>query len=144
MLVGQFGATLTEKGRLAIPARFRRELGDKIVVTKWLEGCLVALPQEKFMGMVQNLIGTEDTASLSVRETERFFLGSAFEADMDTQGRFVVPQILREYANLVDDVVFIGLGERFEIWNKKSWSEKEKLIQESADQLVEKLVKNRQ
>ncbi|HLE48750.1 MAG TPA: division/cell wall cluster transcriptional repressor MraZ [Patescibacteria group bacterium] len=144
MLVGQFGATLTEKGRLAIPARFRRELGDKIVVTKWLEGCLVALPQEKFMGMVQNLIGTEDTASLSVRETERFLLGSAFEADMDTQGRFVVPQILREYANLVDDVVFIGLGERFEIWNKKSWSEKEKLIQESADQLVEKLVKNRQ
>lgn len=143
MLVGQYCAVITEKGRLAIPARFRREVGRKLVIAKWLEGCLVAISQARFNTIVENLIGKHEIATLSVRETERFLLGSAFEVELDAQGRFVVPAVLKDYAALTHEVVFIGLGNRFEIWSKEAWYKKESQLQQEAEKMIERLAEGK-
>jgi MraZ protein len=138
MLIGQFKVSLTQKGRLAVPARFRRELGKKLVITKWVEGCLVVISQERLNEILERLMGGRDISQLSVREIERFVLGSAFEIELDSQGRFVVPQILKEYGKIVNEAVFIGLGDRVEVWNRQSWFKKEKKLQEDAGKWTEK------
>jgi MraZ protein len=132
MLVGQYSVSLTQKGRLAVPSRLRRELGRKMVVTKWIEGCLVVISERRLEEILERLLGGRDISRLSVREIERFILGSAFEIELDSQGRFVVPQILKEYGKIKDKVVFVGLGDRIEVWNENAWLKKEKEVQEKA------------
>ena len=139
MLIGQFEVILTQKGRLAVPARFRHELGQRLVVTKWVEGCLVVISEERLNEILTRLLGRKDLSQLSVRETERFILGSAFEIELDSQGRFVVPQILKEYGRLAGEVIFVGLGDRVEIWNRELWEKKEKVLQVEVAKYTEKL-----
>ncbi|MCS7092355.1 MAG: cell division/cell wall cluster transcriptional repressor MraZ, partial [Patescibacteria group bacterium] len=79
MLLGQYFVVLTQKDRLSVPSRFRGELGSKIVLTKWVEGCLLMLSLEKLNELIRNVLGTKELSLSVVRETERFLLGSAFE-----------------------------------------------------------------
>lgn len=142
MLVGQFPAVITQKERLAVPAKFRRELENKLVVTKWFEGCLLLVSQGKWMSILNSLIEEPKIAANKVREVTRFVLGSAFEIDLDTQGRFVVPKILKDYAFEDNEVIFIGLLDRVEIWSKVAWTKKEKFLQVHSGEIIEKLAEN--
>lgn len=141
MLIGQYKAVITLKGRLAIPARFRHELGNILVVARWLEGCLVGVTEQGLNAILKDLIGNHEISSLPVREIERFILGSAFEAELDAQGRFVLPQILKDYAGFKNDVVFIGLGNRFEIWAGENWNKKQKLLLQDSGKIVERMTR---
>ncbi len=76
-----------------------------------------------------------------VRETERFIFASAYEAEPDEQGRIVIPDRLTTYANLGEEVYFLGLGDRVEIWNKEVWEEKEKVVAKEAPTYIEELAK---
>ncbi len=80
--------------------------------------------------------------SLSVRDIDRFILGSAFELTVDDQGRVLVPEVLSEYASLKEDVVFVGLGDRIEIWSRDEWLKREKHVAIHASELMEKLVES--
>ena len=137
MLLGQYEAVLTDKGRLALPKKFREKLGGRVVVAKWYESCLVVVASESLNPLLSRLTAETKYITGAVRDTDRFVLGSASEVDLDKQGRFVVPKYLRDYALLVKEVVFLGLGSRVEVWDKKVWAEREKYIKENAENLIE-------
>ncbi|MGB9637457.1 MAG: division/cell wall cluster transcriptional repressor MraZ, partial [Microgenomates group bacterium] len=89
MLLGRYYSQLSEKGRLALPAKFRQEIGEKIFIARWYEGCLVIVGKtgwEKFIG---RLARRSDVLTKPIRSVERFILSTASEIDLDEQGRFV-------------------------------------------------------
>src|SRR3989339_1288269 len=132
MLIGHYFVKLTAKGRLAIPARFRPEIGNKAVVARFYEKCLVLVGLPRWTELMTKLTTKGELITQPTRDVERFILGSAFEIDLDSQGRFVVPQVLRDYASISDEIVFLGLGDRVEIWNKRDWEKRETNIEDIA------------
>lgn len=136
MLIGQYHTKVSNKGRTAFPARFRKELGDKIIITRWYEQSLAVFSPDAWEGILDLAVGGS-LLTRPVRETERFLLGGAYEEELDLQGRFVIPLALREIAGIKEGIVFVGLKDRVEIWNKSKWEEKEKEITSKAEQLIE-------
>lgn len=141
MLIGQFIANLGEKHRVSVPKKFREELGSKLIVAKWYENCLVLISQTKWEAFIGKLTGKSAFFTSPVRDTDRFILGSASECETDSLGRIVLPKYLMEYANLKSEVVFLGLLDRIEIWDANEWSKREKLITQSAPNLIETIAK---
>ncbi len=142
MLIGSYQTTLAENGRCALPAKFRKELGDKAVVARWYEGCLVIVKLTALQELLHRVTGESKTITGSVRDTDRFLLGSAYEVELDVQGRFVLSKELRDYAKLSESVVFVGLGDRVEIWSVEAWTKQEQYVAEHASEMVELLSKN--
>jgi MraZ protein len=120
VFLGTHTPRLDDKGRLALPARFRPELDGGLVICKGQERCLFVFPTEGF---------TEFTAALRnapvtdrrVRDYGRVLFASASPEKTDSQGRITVPPQLREYAGLVKDCVVIGANSRIEVWNADAW-----------------------
>lgn len=139
MLIGHYFVNLTLKGRSSLPKKFREEVGNNLIIARWYEGCLVIVGQEKWSELLGKLTGRSEIITEPVRDTDRFILGSAFEVNLDQQGRFVIPKVLRNFAKLRQDLVFLGLGDRVEIWNTELWRERETYLVEHAGALVEKL-----
>lgn len=139
MVLGQYVTKFSSKGRVALPKKFRDELGEKLIVARWYEGCLVVVGEEGWSVLLNKLTGKLDRITHPVRDTDRFILGSAFEIEVDGQGRFVVPPTLRTYADLKEEVVFLGLGNRVELWDKVAWMEHERKLSTEASQLVEEM-----
>lgn len=144
MLVGQYESFVTEKGRVAVPKRFRETLGTDLIVSRWYEGCLVLVSKSQFDNLLTKVGFDSKYATAPVRDTDRFILSSAFEVVLDKQGRFVVPKLLRQFASLKSETVFLGLGNRIEIWDKEMWRKKEASIAQSAEEILERSVSNRQ
>lgn len=116
MFMGQYEHTIDAKGRTIIPAKYREGLGDEFVVTRGLDGCLYLYPAEawqEFAEKLQNL-----PSSLQNRQIQRQFLSKAMEVSLDKQGRILVPAMHREMAGLEKDVVFVGMMNRVELWDK--------------------------
>lgn len=143
MLIGQYHTKVSNKGRTAVPARFRKELGDNIIVTRWYEGPVAIFSQDAWERILNLAVGNS-LLTRPTRDTERFLLGSAFEEELDDQGRFVIPQALREYAQVSEDIIFVGLKDRVEIWNKSRWEEKELEVAQKAEELLEEVQKRRE
>ncbi len=99
------------------------------------------IDKEGWNALYKRLVGTERLAVTPVRDTERFILAQAFEVTPDDQGRIVVPEILIQYSKFDDDIYFIGVGDRVEIWNKELWEVKEKEVVENAAAYIEELAK---
>jgi len=122
MLRGEHQHSLDAKGRMILPARFRETLGNSFIVTRGLDKCLFVYSLEewnRFEEKVQKLPVTDPDA----RKFIRFFFGGACEAEVDAQGRALLPQNLREYAGLTKEIVSIGVVNRVEIWQKENWDE---------------------
>jgi len=138
MLIGEYTHTLDAKNRLSLPAKFRKELGKKVVVTYGLDRCLFVYPVRDWERVSQKLselsVGKSDTRGFS-----RFILAGAVEVDVDSIGRILIPDFLKEYSNLSGKVVFAGVYNRVEIWNDTAWSDYKGRIEKQADTLAEKL-----
>ncbi len=119
MFKGEFHYVLDEKGRLVIPPRFRRALGDRFVVTRGFDGCVVVYPEEQWREVEEKL----RVQPLANRQFVRYLLGSAVDVELDRQGRFVLPQPLREHAGIQREVVVVGLIHKLEIWSKERWQQ---------------------
>lgn len=120
MLIGEYQHNIDLKGRVAVPARFRDDLGALFYITKGLDNCLFVLPQDEWSRLVDKI----KTMPISkARGLQRFFFSGAAEVVPDKQGRILIPQQLREYAELDKEVTFIGTSSRVEIWNSKKWAE---------------------
>lgn len=104
---------------------------------------MVVVGEGLWEALLKRLTGGSEIITQPVRDTDRFILGSAFEFATDKQGRFVIPKVLREYAGLKDEVVFVGLGERIEVWDKETWDKREDYVQKHASEMVEKLAKGK-
>jgi MraZ protein len=113
---------LDDKGRLALPARFRAELADGLVITKGQERCLFVFPMEEFRRVTAALRQAPLTAR-AARDYSRVFFASASQETPDGQGRITVPPPLREYAGLRKDCVVIGADTRVEVWDADAWNQ---------------------
>jgi len=122
MLIGEFEHSLDAKGRLIMPAKLRESIGDTFVVTKGLDGCLFAFSITEWTNFEEKL-KTLPLTNKNARDFVRFFLSGATECEIDKQGRFLIPNNLREAAGLVKETVIIGVGTRIEIWDKEKWTE---------------------
>jgi MraZ protein len=121
MFLGEYAHTIDDKGRLTIPAKFRDELEGGVVVTRGLDGCLWAYGRAEWESLAEK-IGKLPTTNEAARNFSRFMFSGAFDSVPDRQGRILVPQNLRDYADIQADTVIIGVMNRLEIWNPARWS----------------------
>ncbi len=138
MLIGEYRTKLGEKNRTAVPKKFRDELGGTCIVTQGYERCLVMVSRSQWEGLTSTL-ETLPFTNNTLRDTARFLIGGAVEADLDSQGRFVLPENLIEYAQLSDELVFLGLSRWVEIWDKEKWVERKSYLYENSAQIADKL-----
>ncbi len=136
MLIGEYEHTLDAKGRVSMPAKLRRDMGEAFIVTKGLDGCLFAFSQEEWMNF-ETKLKSLPLSDKNARNFVRFFLAGATECELDKQGRFLIPANLRKDANLEKEAIIIGVGTRLEIWNKEKWLAKDEEI--SADDIAENM-----
>lgn len=122
MFMGEYNHSIDAKGRVIIPAKFRETLGDEFVISQGLDGCLFIYPNEEWQRFEEKL-KTLPMADKQARKFVRFFLAGASVAEVDKQGRILIPAVLREFAGLQKDVVLVGVGTRAEIWDKEKWIE---------------------
>ena len=137
MLIGEFEHSLDAKGRLIMPAKLRESIGDTFVVTKGLDGCLFAFSITEWTNFEEKLKSLP-LSNKNSREFVRFFLSGATECEIDKQGRFLIPNNLRETAGLEKETVIIGVGTRIEIWDKEKW----KKYNDSENMSVEDIAEN--
>lgn len=136
MLIGEYEHSLDTKGRLILPAKLREDMGDKFIVTKGLDGCLFAFSVSEWQNFEQKL-RTLPISNKDARAFSRFFFAGAIECEIDKQGRFLISSNLREFAELIKDVVIVGMDSRLEIWSKEKWQKCDDDI--SADEIAEKM-----
>jgi len=138
MLIGEYTHALDAKKRLSLPAKFRKEVGKKVVVTHGLDNCLFVYPIKQWEKVVEKLTQLPMGAS-DMRGFSRFMLAGAVETGVDSIGRILVPDFLKEFANLKSKVAVIGVNDRIEIWDEKAWNAYKGRIEKQADTLAEKL-----
>ncbi|MCI1832268.1 MAG: division/cell wall cluster transcriptional repressor MraZ [Bifidobacterium sp.] len=122
LLLGTYTPKIDAKGRMALPAKMRAQLGDGLVMARGQERCIYLLPQTEFRRIAMQIQRTS-MGNKAARDYLRVFLSGAVDQDPDRQGRVLVPQMLRDYASLGTDIVVIGVGTRAEIWDRKAWEE---------------------
>lgn len=122
MFLGTYTPRLDEKGRLFLPAKFRDELAEGLVITKGQDRCLYVFSAAEFARRAAALESAPLTAK-AVRDYGRIFFASAADDVADKQGRVTVPPALRDYAGLTKDCTVIGANNRVEIWDTSSWEE---------------------
>ncbi len=130
MFLGQYQHTLDDKGRLMIPARFRELLDGGAFITQGFDRCLMVMTSVYFQ-QVYDSLNEMNLADPVARLLRRQILGNAYPLEIDKVGRVLVPQKLREFANLESEAVVTGQGEYFEVWTPAAWSEQEKQIQDT-------------
>lgn len=138
MFLGEFEHTLDDKGRLAVPARFRPGLEAGLYVTRGLERCLVIWDVPSWQAMAER-VRTLNPWQADARRMQRHFFSGAVQAQPDKLGRIVVPQFLREYAGIQDDVVVVGLADRIEVWARDEWNRERSEAEAGGAQLAEHL-----
>ena len=140
MIIGEFRSKIGEKKRIALPKRIRDEMGEDLILTRGYENALVLVNKDMWEGIAGEVI-SGSFINKSIRDTSRFLVGGAIEIKPDSQGRFVVPDSLHEYARLESEVVFIGLVNWVEVWSKKLWDERVGFLQENSDKIAQELTK---
>src|SRR3990167_8951296 len=138
MLIGMQDSKIDEKGRIAFPKKFRQILGEKLIVAQGFESSLIVVSAKAWKSLLEGTEGLPFT-NRSVRETQRFLLGSAEEVILDEKGRFILPHHLREYGQLLVDVVCLGISRYVEIWDKEKWDEHNKKLAENIEPIAQKL-----
>ncbi len=119
-----------------MPSKFRDDIGEKFIITKGLDGCLFAFSLEEWKSF-ETKLRSLPLSSKDARAFSRFFFAGAMDCVLDKQGRFLVSNNLREFANLTKDVVIVGMDSRLEIWNKSDWEKCDQDI--SADEIASKM-----
>jgi len=142
MIIGQYKSKLTDKNRLAVPKKIRDEFGTEMIVARWYEKCLVLVSKVYWESFVKRIRGRSGLVIEPVRDIERFIYGSAYDVVLDNQGRFILPEILMSYSNIYSEVVFVGLGDRSEIWDIAEWEKFEKDIEDKANKAIEVIAKS--
>lgn len=121
MFTSEYRHTVDAKGRLIIPAKFREEFGNQFCLTRGLDGCLFLFPKMEWKEFENKLRQLPVTFNKDARQFVRFFTTGATNGQFDKQGRILIPQTLREFANIQKDVVVAGSLNKLEIWSKERW-----------------------
>lgn len=138
MLIGEYTHSFDDKKRISLPAKFRSEIGKKIVVTRGLDACLF-LYSAKSWERLSAKLSELSMGSVESRGFSRFLFGGAAELEVDSAGRILIPDFLRSFAKIDINAVFVGVQERVEIWNEHGWQTYKTQIEKQGDTLAQKL-----
>ena len=140
MFIGEYIHTLDSKKRIAIPSRFRSDLGKKAVITRGLDNCLFIYPMNEWKKLAEKL-GNLPVGQSNARGFMRLMLAGAMEVELDSAGRILVPDYLKKYAFLKKQAIVTGVYNRLEIWDKSRWDaykqKSESTIGDMAEELSE-------
>lgn len=138
MLIGEYTHNIDAKKRLAVPAKLRKEIGERAILTRGLDNCLFLYPLQEWQKLTEKLaqlpVGQGSTRSFS-----RLMLAGAVEVELDQLGRILVPDYLKSYADLKQRVVLTGVYNRLEIWDEERWTNYKAEIEKNTDMIAEKL-----
>lgn len=138
MLIGEYQHTLDPKKRLAIPAKLRKELGERAVLTRGLDNCLFLYPLQEWQRLTEKL-GQLPVGQTNTRSFLRLMLAGAAEVELDQLGRILIPDYLKTYAGLKQQVVIAGVYNRLEIWDEERWESYKGEVEKNTDMIAEKL-----
>jgi len=138
MFLGEYLHTLDAKKRVSLPVKFRKEVGKKIVVTRGLDNCLFVYSLKDWRVITEKL-SQLSIAQANQRGFNRFLLSGAVEGEVDSVGRILIPEFLKDFAGLKTRVVVAGVNDRIEIWEEKKWKTYKSQIEAQADEMAEKL-----
>ncbi len=142
MLIGEYIHTVDEKNRVSLPSKFRKELGKKIIITPGLDQCLFIFTTKEWEKVANKLSSSDDDLSFlqgDKRSFNRFMFGRAAEVEVDSIGRILVPDFLKDRIGLKDKAAIIGVKDRVEVWSERGWEECKSRVEKEADSLAEKL-----
>ncbi len=138
MLIGEYTHILDDKNRMSLPIKFRKEIGKSVVIAPGLDNCLSLFTIKEWQKISSKLSDSSMLTSDN-RSFSRFMFGQAVNVDVDSQGRILIPENLKNRSKLSSKVVVIGVQNRVEIWNEKLWSDYKKVVETQADALADKL-----
>ena len=138
MFIGEYNHSIDEKKRLSLPAKFRKELGNRVVVTRGFDNCLVVYSPKKWEMVMEELKKISSNRAEG-RMFSRFILGGAVEVELDKLGRALIPDYLKDYAGLKKDTIVCGLSDKLEIWDVEKWGSYKKSNEQNLDKLAEGL-----
>lgn len=132
MFLGRFEHSVDNKGRVAVPARFRGQLSGELIITRGNDRCLYLFTQDAWEPLAAKL-NSLPTGDADARNLRRAVFSAAEPVEIDKQGRIMIPDHLRQYAAITGDVAIIGLGSYIEIWDQQHWTELDGRIEENVD-----------
>jgi len=138
MFIGEYTHTIDQKGRMAVPAKFRNSLKQGAVVTRGLDNCLFLYSKEEWSQIAQKLASLPISQS-NARGFARLMLAGAMDCKIDSQGRILIPEYLRKYAEMKKNIIVAGLYNRLEIWAKDKWQAYKQKTESNAGEMAEKL-----
>lgn len=138
MFIGEYSHNLDEKGRVAVPKKFRSDLRKGAVVTKGLDSCLFLYTKKEWEALAKKLANLP-FAQANTRAFARLMLAGAMDVEIDSQGRIVLPEYLRQFAGLNKEVIVAGLYSRLELWDSAKWSEYKKKTEAESNQIAEQM-----
>lgn len=138
MFIGEYRHTIDTKKRIAVPSRFREFFNGRAVVTRGLDNCLFLYTLEEWNKLAEKL-NQLPVGQSSTRSFVRLMLAGASEAEIDKQGRVLVPDYLKKYAQLEKNIIIAGLYNRLEIWNEDNWDKYKFGAEKNTQEIAEKL-----
>lgn len=138
MLLSQYESKISTKFQVALPKKFREELGDRIIITKGLGKRLMIVSEKNWETLLE---GTQTSPFIQkdASDMQRFILANAQYVQLDSKGRCVLPEYLRVYAQIQNEVIFAGMGRLVEVWSKQNWNEEQTYLSENIEKIAEKL-----
>lgn len=138
MFLGEYTHSIDTKKRLAMPVKFRKEMGKNVVITRGLDNCLFIFTKLEWKKLADK-IGALPLGQKDARGFARLMLAGAMELSIDSLGRILVPDYLKKYASLKKQVVVTGVYNRIEVWDKHNWNVYKQKSEKDADQIAERL-----
>ncbi len=138
MFIGQYSHLIDPKKRLAVPSKFRKQLGAKVVITRGIDNCLFVYPMKEWNDLAEKLSKLPISKS-NTRAFSRLMLAGAMDTEIDSQGRILIPDYLKEYAALKDKVIIAGLYNRLEIWDEVAWSNYKNVPEKESSNIAEQM-----
>jgi len=140
MIIVEYRSKVGDKKRVSLPKKFRDELGEEIILTRGYEDSLILVNKQMWSKVAKEVIDGS-FINKNVRDTSRFLVGGATEITIDKLGRFLIPEALFEHAELKKDVVFIGLVNWIELWDKEKWEERLNYLKDNGEEIANEISK---
>ncbi len=138
MFIGEYTASIDDKTRVSIPAKFRASLKSKVVVTRGLDNSLVLYTLDEWKKLAEKLASLP-ISTANTRAFSRLMLAGAMDCDIDKQGRIILPGYLKDFAQIKKKLVFAGLYNRIEIWSEDAWNKYKTQTEKQSNQIAEQL-----
>ena len=140
MIIGEYKSKVGDKKRVSLPKKFRDELGEEIILTRGYEDTLILVNKGMWEKIAKEVIGGS-FINKNIRDTSRFLIGGATQLSIDMQGRFIIPDSLFEHAGLTDEIVFIGLINWIEVWDKDKWDKRVEYLKQHGEDIAQEINK---